>query len=201
MPQQYVPRLGLPPAEDDYRDAVHVAVLPAAARHMLSPGDHVARYPDGTFGHSGGGDNWQSPPLIGVVDPYLRDKVNRGERFWLLLYPGTITSLRHEWIHPDIDVAKTQTVLDHIPNEDERAASETWLRNFCGREDTPGYETTMAIIRGEAPEHRQWSDEYIHTDGIDGHASIPPEFWHHVEIVLGRRIPMERRAKQFSCSC
>jgi hypothetical protein len=37
---------------------------------------------------------------IGVVDPFLVKPVEPGQRFWLFLYPGSITGLRHVWSHP-----------------------------------------------------------------------------------------------------
>ncbi len=40
---------------------------------------------------------------IGVIDPFLEFYVMRWERCWLLINPGTITSLRHDWTHSKID--------------------------------------------------------------------------------------------------
>jgi hypothetical protein len=80
--------------KDAQRDAIHIAVIPVEAAMELSPGMHVGL--DGLD---------RATPLvdtIGIVDPYLDDTVLPGERFFVFLYPGTITSLRHEWTHPAI---------------------------------------------------------------------------------------------------
>jgi hypothetical protein len=71
-----------------HRDAVHVAVAPVVAQENLSPGDHV----DANGGWAG--------ERVGIVDPFLREPVRKGDRFWLFLYPGTVTGLRHMWTHP-----------------------------------------------------------------------------------------------------
>ena len=80
---------------DRRRDAVHIAVAPVTATESLQPGQHVGLASPGDTDRVGPSD---SP--IGIVDPYLTDCVEPGERFWLFLYPGTVTSLRHVWSHP-----------------------------------------------------------------------------------------------------
>lgn len=84
-----------------------------------------------------------------------------------------------------------------------RAESEAWLRDFIDGADCPDYDTVMAAAQAHADGHgrRSWSDEYLHIDGLDAHGEIPEEFWKHVEVVLGRAIPEQRRATSFSCSC
>jgi len=61
------------------RDAVHVAVIPATAPCVLQPGQRL-----------------QS----GVVDPFLTESVQPGQRYWLFLFPGTVTGIRHVWSAP-----------------------------------------------------------------------------------------------------
>lgn len=91
--EHYVPNLGEEPAGDARRDAVHIAVAPVIAGYRLSPGECVGPVYDGTqFG------TCKKP--IGIVDPFLTADVLPGQRFWLFLYPGTITGLRHVWSHP-----------------------------------------------------------------------------------------------------
>ena len=83
-------------ADDAGRDAVHVAIAPTTAPCELRPGQHVDPH-----GHPEG------PGItpVGIVDPFLRAPVGPGQRFWLFLYPGTITGLRHVWTHPAFTAA------------------------------------------------------------------------------------------------
>jgi hypothetical protein len=89
---QNCPNLGKLIDGDERRDAVHIAVAPVEAAQRLTPGQHVGLSDDGRAIASG--------VPIGVVDPFLTTAVEPGQRFWLFMYPNTITSLRHVWTHP-----------------------------------------------------------------------------------------------------
>lgn len=92
MSDKTTPKVGKLLDGTEGRDAIHFALAPVMARHDLMPGDDVGLFPDGSCGYSG--------EHIGIVDPFLQNEVLQGELFWLFLYPGTITNLRHVWEHP-----------------------------------------------------------------------------------------------------
>lgn len=196
-------RLGEQLCGEQFRDAVHVAVMPAIAAHDLEPGAHV-----GIVGvPSGASEQYRlvgcgADELIGIVDPYLRWTVQKGWKFWCCLYPGSITSLRHEWSHESIDTPQLPPIT--------KAQSESWLRDFCEQFSCPDYETLLAAAIGKPiPESdpgyydEAYSNdgEYFHFNGYSAHGDIPPEFWDHVQRVTGVKIPQRQRAKYFSCSC
>ncbi len=103
MTQQYTPNLGEQPGPDARRDAVHVAVAPMVARHVLEPGDAVAIHESGQAISpiNVDDDPWGRPRAnaVGIVDPFLTETVHSGQRFWLFLFPGTVTGMRHQWTH------------------------------------------------------------------------------------------------------
>lgn len=93
MSEQVVPNVGFTPPENSRRDAIHVAVIPVTASETLDPGEPVGLDSDGGF-------CWVDDEPIGVVDPFLKGAVMKGEQFWLFLFPNTVTHLRHAWSHP-----------------------------------------------------------------------------------------------------
>jgi uncharacterized protein (TIGR02996 family) len=76
---QEVTKLGEAPPQGAGRDAVHVAVIPMIALQDLTPGQRLRG---------------------GVADPFRQGVIAKGDRYWLCLYPGTVTSLRHVWTAP-----------------------------------------------------------------------------------------------------
>ncbi len=80
------------------RDCVHIAIAPVVcAETILLPGEHVGFVPGSTTHVFTGIGCYK---CVGIVDPFLKEPIKNGERFYLFLYPNTVTSLRHVWTHP-----------------------------------------------------------------------------------------------------
>ena len=172
------------------RDAIHLAVEPAVAAQKLYPGQDVG-FVDGGVGPC------EKP--LGIVDPFLKAPVQPGERFWLVVYPRQITSLRHVWSHPSFPENPAPSA--------SRVASEKWLREFISRSDCPDYDSVIAIASGERrvlceDYGASYKDgDYLYFSGLDAHGEIPSEFWDHLEIVTGKKFGAGERPSYFSCSC
>lgn len=78
---------------EEKRDAIHLGVVPVIAAEDLLPGQHVG-FVEGGVG--------RAVKTVGIVDPFIEGAIHKGERFWLVVYPRKITSLRHVWTHPDV---------------------------------------------------------------------------------------------------
>lgn len=182
--------------ENQKRDAIHLAVEPVTAGQVLSPGEHITV-------KGGVAYNAKIGKGLGIVDPFLQRQVKKGERFWFVMYPRQVHSLRHVWTHPDFP----DEVGTSAPPSKDKAESEAWLRNFCNTTDCPDYERLMELIdKGELKTDYDSYEaggrvdhDYIYIWGEDAHGIIPPEFWDHAEVVLGRKLTM--RPGYFTCSC
>ena len=177
------------------RDAVHVAVISAVAGQKFEPGQAVGFV--STDGHGEHTAVIGVTPL-GIVDPFIQSAVKKGQRFWLYLYPRTITSLRHQWTHPAFSDAPAGQAYG---TPAQKLAAEQWIRDFVARSDSPCYEELMEAVTQVADgRHDGWSEDYLCFRGVDAHGEIPDEFWLMAEIVLGRQIKGTKPA-YFSCSC
>lgn len=169
------------------RDAIHIAVEPVIAGERMDPADHITVI-DGVAFRADDGD--ENPPL-GIVDPYLKAPVRKGQRFLFLMYPGLVHSLRHVWAHPafpdtpDIPAPTVKASPDSLAAL--KTNSEAWLRDYIESQSELSYEEGMKrLVSGESISGR----ETIY--------DIPGELWVHAEIVLGHPIP---RQDHFYCSC
>jgi hypothetical protein len=174
---------------EEKRDAIHLAVYPIEAGELLQPGQHVQLDPDDGLAYRGAvGVN-----SVGIVDPFLRQPVQPDARFWLIVYPREITSLRHVWEHPAFPPSGETTDLLIGPNV---RASEDWLRNFARDMDIE-FEQLVRDCVSQGND----GDEYVVIHGEDASGSIPDLMWDHMEIYAGASFPRGRRPSYFSCSC
>ncbi len=164
------------------RDAIHVAIAPVEAAEKLAPGQDVGLTAEGKA-------SAKAMPSVGIVDPYLDGTVPLGQRFYLFLYPGTVTSLRHEWEHPAF-AKKVEPVSKDVHRLFvEKTAAQ------CGYtvEKLMDACTRYAESNGE---------DYVATGEDSGYQSVDfgDEFWDHFSAFTGIKKPKWTGAP-FSCSC
>lgn len=167
--------------EGTQRDAVHIAVAPVVSDSdlMLAPGQPI------TFARTSDTEHviatYMAGNPIGIVDPYLKTFVRKGDRFLMFLMPMSTTSLRHQWTHPAFGEEiplKLTTLIE----------SEAWLRRWADDHDV-GYEELLCA--GDASRHTGLQ--------LNNTLEVPDNVWDHVEVVTGRKV--KHRHEYFSCSC
>lgn len=186
--------LGTIIGENERRDAIHLAVEPVIAGEKLKPGTEIFLGDDGKAYRAYG-----NTKALGIVDPFLQNPVRFGDRFWLVVMPRMITSLRHVWTHPafadsvditkeDKDTAKVQRSKSYIADLAD-SVGISYQRLIDGAEDWVC-----------SKKNDRWG-EYIVGGGEMEGESVPDEFWEHYEVVTGNEVLEEHRGSFFSCSC
>jgi hypothetical protein len=177
---------------DELRDAIHIAILPVVCgEDYLHAGEEVGlvygttntvKRKQSVYGHE----------VLGVIDPFLHSMesmmLKKGDVVWCFLRPGTITGLRHEWVHPALD--------EQRPPKNE---SEAWLRKFAdkwnfnynemisGAQEDEGYVVAMGL------------DLHSRSELDDGDEAL---FWQHIKNLTGFEASDQHREKfGWSCSC
>lgn len=173
------------------RDAIHLAVEPVTTDFSLTPGQDVGLIE---------GKAVPRRPYVGIVDPFLKDMVAPGQRFWLVVYPRQITSLRHVWEHPSFPISEQLGSGDiHLLAPNDKDASIRWMTEWAQRhmgEDYYGDGT-------KSPE-RAFADaiDAGHNMSVGPHENardhIDSEWWGHWEAITGER---GKREEYFSCGC
>lgn len=171
--------IGKPITSEQHRDAIHVAVAPVRAAHILKPGDHVG------LNEKQEAVTFAKP--IGIVDPFLMETVQQGNQFWLFLYPGSITSLRHEWEHSAFSGSpqpvQTSAAQQLIDIAEELDITLNCLLKYAGNWLEDGdYFTEMGS------EHMRSTFN-------------PDKFWPLYEEYTGIKVPHTKKESFFSCSC
>jgi hypothetical protein len=101
---------------DAHRDAIHVAVCPAVAGEVLLCGQRVTLTRDHGINTDEMVARAAKEDSVGIVDPFLGGRVEALQRFYVFLNPGSISSLRHEWTHPELD---------------DKPAARRWIESYA----------------------------------------------------------------------
>lgn len=179
-------KLGQLIGPEQQRDAVHIAVAPVTCGFPLRPGEYIRL----KLGSSVEVIPSSAEKAIGIVDPFLLLPVDPGERFWMFLLPGTITSLRHEWVHPAFGPEEARQV--------DKSASEAWLRAYARKMNT--YDEPQVAFDRLIGGLRTGKLFAYGTD-LNGLYDLDDEhdLREHAEKYLGVRIDFDNFS--FSCSC
>lgn len=181
------PTIGNKLKGDEPKDAIHFALACVKANNDVVPGEHV-KYDKATNTILSCG--LITVEAIGIVDPFLKETVKKGEYCWLFLYPQTITNLRHQWSHPAFD-----NTLVEVNKEKERKEAESWLRLYILRYEGDYDEVIQAIQNKDIAGFGRDIDYEHFRDNKS-------EFWQKVEVVLDRKLSDEHKEKViFRCGC
>lgn len=188
--------LGTLITEKEKRDAIHLAVIPVVAGQTLSVGADVGMSKDGCAYH------WHSGEKIthvGIVDPFLKEEyVGIGERFWLVIYPRKITSLRHVWEHPAFpdEEPAPQSKMPATSISAARMRLEAVSRNA-------GYVELEDFLENIEENLKYGCQSLDATSGRKPDSNqLDEAFWVDWSIVTGKPLPQkDNRPSYFSCSC
>jgi hypothetical protein len=200
--------------EHQKRDAIHLAVEPVIAGEDLKASSDIGIGEDGraynTLAFCKG-------KHLGIVDPFLskHDVVIEGERFWMIIYPRQITSLRHVWTHPFIDTSENIPTdfkiesIEGIENNERfltSGASIEWMENYA---HSLGDYTAVQLIKA-ADDYLENGNLFFGNESIINDMgyyadflskSFDKEFWKHYQIITGKEVPVYKQNDFFDCSC
>lgn len=153
--------------ENAKRDAVHFAVAPQVADKAYTPGEDFN--------------------AVGIVDPFLKAPVKQGERFWLFLYPNTITSLRHHWTHPAFPETEAESSKEWMTRWAMEHVSEDYYGDSgkCSEAEAYAFALDLGLTHNLGPYE-------------DARDYIDDTWWHHWEKLTGQQ--GDRKA-YFRCAC
>lgn len=172
-----------------HRDAIHIAVAPIVAGEKLAPGQHVGVHADGKA-------YCRHTTSIGIVDPFLNVNVQIGEQFYMFLYPGTITSLRHEWEHPAFKAVEPPPKAD--PKDSDAVLAARGRIAAYAEAVGLSYARTMEA----AKEWLQYGEYHVFNYDTPSEAYSGAEaFWNDYEVVTGEKVEKDKKHNFFSCSC
>ena len=180
------PRLGHEARGKEPRDAIHMAVIVCKTGQWLQPGVKVV-VKDGVARAA-----TKDEKSVGVTDPFMDNGVPAGKFVWVMLNPGSITSLRHEWTHPAFPVEAAEP--------DPKSSAAVKRAAFA----------ELNKIAKKVGKSGTWLFDRCETYAAEGYANVGydaatetlnryrDEIWGAWERITGKRRPGDA---YFTCSC
>jgi hypothetical protein len=222
--------LGMIHVREEHRDAIHLGVEPVEAGEHINPGEHIGIGPDGKAYCSVDSCVYSNIKAVGIADPFITGSINPGEKFWLVVYPRQITSLRHVWEHNDFPSTEIpEQKLSDMSSEELMAEIQ---KRLSQNNIVSSVSEVPAIPVGDDGEEEtveesiQWIKNYADNLGIDydvlmdyadrwvlGYHDflcyggllegeyVSDEFWDNYDIVRDRSTNDSNRGSFFTCSC
>lgn len=201
--------LGTVITDKEKRDAIHLGVFPVQAGERLWPGTHIGLAPNGKAVSTHDSNKIKA---IGIVDPFLQDCVERGDWFWLIVYPRQITSLRHVWEHPDFPDsqetagANVLTVQNGPATEEQQHKAKLLLGDpvAVAKQKIMDAADNLNVSYDELMENAanyKANGEYWSEGGRFEGESLPHDFWQNYEKVTGENCKDFYGDHFLSCSC
>jgi hypothetical protein len=179
--------LGMIHTRDEKRDAIHLAVMPVTAARALEPGEHIG-VKDGRASNA-------YMPHVGIVDPFLGNGPMNGDRFWLVIYPRKIQSLRHVWSHP----AFPDELPEPAPAESGEMASAKAAIHYVAADLGVSDEALMDGAKTWLESNGSW-EAYMHFGDDLSYGWDMDSFWNAYALLTGAEVPEKYRQAFFSCA-
>lgn len=208
--------LGMIHQHDEKRDAIHLGVEPVEAGEQLAVGATIG-IKDGKAYQS---TKRNGIKALGIVDPFLEGKVLPGQRFWLVVMPRQITSLRHVWEHPDfpdsretshvvVEQPKAWTDLSdaerktHVSIGTEQGKAWDFLENYARELSDYDGEFTADDLFDQGKQNLDDPSGWNYLVGGSSMEGERPseEFWEAMAVLLNRDLTNVEKPNFFSCSC
>lgn len=177
--------------KDAQKDAAHVAVAPVTAATDLTPGSAI-----GFVGDDPELVGLDAEELIGVVDPFIRGMVRKGDRFWMCLYPESVVVLRHDWTHP--------AFADRVNKSESLAWFDKWAQTL-GYEYKTGADVVRAITKWLNGDNKdRWDSGELF--GFNSPSDLEEDLsqfniWKHYEILTGIKPDPYKKSNLISFCC
>lgn len=183
---------------DAQRDACHVAVAPVTcAAAVIYPGTHIELVEGSTDRVVHATDR-----AIGIVDPFLKGYVRKGDRFLMWLYPNTVTGMRHHWSHPafkeDTVIAEAKELLTGVSSKQKKDAID-WMTRFAS-DIGLSYGKVMEVLQGNVDHGTNYC---FGNDTPDECYQYAEKMWECYERITGKFFDEGTRPEYapFRCAC